>query len=695
MIKFSYKFTITILSTFLFGCSAKQYEQGQVQQRWSNSLRQLGIVPVFPPREDFFVGDIYNYSYNPEGTAIGKLFNADWDDLSDYQKQVRMSIGMNSRLARIDLNKEILNEYISSPAAPPTTEEYNRILSNPVIASADKKIEEIQEVLNNLKKEKSNLSKLAEDNEKELKLATRKQEDEEQNIVDMQKALDTAQKKPHDTSELQSKLDSKKLELRLKEDSKRLAQKEYDLIPQEEEEKKKAAKSKLDQAEYDRQGVEIEIRRIVEDISAVKNRPVDVSAEKEALAKANADKEKADKEVLRLTRIRDDISASNTKKIQEIDTKITTEKTNLTNAKELRTNIVKAGTQYLYTQPQYTNSNVFTGEKLPEIKKSGYHEKGYYKNQRVNRLRIVGFPEFSSVSISQGDLSALIPSEALKINISSSEVEKVTVKIPAAESYGLSINEVYNSLFVYNETNNNFVFKSEEIKKNILIPALLNTSRICEPELEIHKKPSVSRKRKGSANQRARKRNKFTIEECKAKSIDAKKQTKLYFRLITEVFYARAIDVSLFSNNSFGGILQYLDQKTSSDQVDAGNNSDDDTFQDPLEVKSPGQDSKTNSILNDITKNLTKPQPLPGGSVQILNATQSSIGLRRVYDRPIAIGFRGITFEYNICRRDSKNCTQGIKTVSLGGGETSTLTQITGSSSSAGTIPTYLKLPNK
>lgn len=46
----------------------------------------------------------------------------------------------------------------------------------------------------------------------------------------------------------------------------------------------------------------------------------------------------------------------------------------------------------------------------------------------------------------------------------------------------------------------------------------------------------------------------------------------------------------------------------------------------------------------------------------LLNYSDHSVGLRRVYDRPIAIGFRGVTIEYDFC------ITRGIKSGSCKGG---------------------------
>jgi hypothetical protein len=40
-------------------CRAPQPERGEVQREWNHTLRELGIQPVYPPREDLAVGDVY------------------------------------------------------------------------------------------------------------------------------------------------------------------------------------------------------------------------------------------------------------------------------------------------------------------------------------------------------------------------------------------------------------------------------------------------------------------------------------------------------------------------------------------------------------------------------------------------------------------------------------------------------------
>jgi hypothetical protein len=51
----------------LCGC-ASPIKSGFVADQWTSNMEELGIYPVFPPREDFYVGDVY-VTYDPTQAA--------------------------------------------------------------------------------------------------------------------------------------------------------------------------------------------------------------------------------------------------------------------------------------------------------------------------------------------------------------------------------------------------------------------------------------------------------------------------------------------------------------------------------------------------------------------------------------------------------------------------------------------------
>lgn len=45
-------------------------------REWSRALRQMGIVPIYPPWEDdVYVGDLYVYPYNPDAALAEKALD--------------------------------------------------------------------------------------------------------------------------------------------------------------------------------------------------------------------------------------------------------------------------------------------------------------------------------------------------------------------------------------------------------------------------------------------------------------------------------------------------------------------------------------------------------------------------------------------------------------------------------------------
>ncbi|HEV7254408.1 MAG TPA: hypothetical protein VGN97_15090 [Mesorhizobium sp.] len=65
------------------------------QEMWANSIRRLGIEPLYPPQEDFRVGDIWAVvaTYKEDATSTREV---------DPQKSI---IGRDVRIGRIDLNQ--------------------------------------------------------------------------------------------------------------------------------------------------------------------------------------------------------------------------------------------------------------------------------------------------------------------------------------------------------------------------------------------------------------------------------------------------------------------------------------------------------------------------------------------------------------------------------------------------------------
>lgn len=66
-------YTSVVLNVLvLSGCSSERQDPGEIAKEWSTNTRQLGIYPLFPPRERVYPGDIYIFPTAPTH-AINKI----------------------------------------------------------------------------------------------------------------------------------------------------------------------------------------------------------------------------------------------------------------------------------------------------------------------------------------------------------------------------------------------------------------------------------------------------------------------------------------------------------------------------------------------------------------------------------------------------------------------------------------------
>jgi hypothetical protein len=126
-----------------------------------------------------------------------------------------------------------------------------------------------------------------------------------------------------------------------------------------------------------------------------------------------------------------------------------------------------------------------------------------------------------------------------------------------------------------------------------------------------------------------------------------KTTSQRFVRLISEVFYARALDVSLFSSSASGARVRTSIIGT---EAAAGKTPTPDFSKDPTGGAFPvqsgaiGTASSKNSI-EQIQASMNRTVTVPGGAVQLISYNESSVGVRRVFDRPIAIGTRGFILQ--------------------------------------------------
>lgn len=634
------KVTASIATCILLAsCGSTPVEPGEVKAKWSQNMRQLGIVPVFPPREDLLVGDIYSYNYNPDDDKLTTLLNTDYDKLEPHEKATINKLGMSARLARLDLQEELSKEYGLSLSAPATSKDYNDILDNPAIAAIDSKIlEKAKEVatfeaaINRAKNEK------AQDVDNLLLLSHEK----EDAVTAVSKANNTLIKAknrpdtPADTSDLDNQIQDQIKIRHNKEDE--VAEAEFTVGEAGSDQGKLAtANIRKRKADFELAKTNTKITRLVEKKNNLNGTPYSSEAEQTAYDQAVVAQEKTEKNLLEATRAKVKSDQSFNVIISAETEKKTVAESKLSELKDTKKSLVFVGSQSLFKQPSYNNTNVFNAAIICDddlSKCTRIHEE-----TRVNRLRLVAFPEFSSTTVSQSDLSALIPAEALSLNITASSVESVSLKIPVAESYSLSMEKVFNKLF---DTKSDRTAAPNEEFEGYLRVALLQ----------------------------AKSSQKTKVDQSQDKISEISKKEHIYLRVITEVYYARAFDISIFGSNSFGSTLNYAKPPEANTAIEDTEESPEDYsyFNGVIDSSAP---TDSGSYISKIKGNLASTQTVPGGTIQVLHSSESTIGLRRVYDRPIAVGFRGMNIKVEYCEEDQ--CPPTITGISIINGNSSSL----------------------
>ncbi len=204
----------------------------------------------------------------------------------------------------------------------------------------------------------------------------------------------------------------------------------------------------------------------------------------------------------------------------------------------------------------------------------------------VNRLKMVLLPTFFKAEISAFDATSLIPSSKLeKLGVSAENIKKAFVTISSASSYGIPIAKVKHKFF--------------------------EDSGFC-----INKVTGMDLKTL-----------KFTVDSTgngrENNTGDNKKAPRKALLIIaTEVFYARTLKVQLSIDKSIGAGNTTEAQGISNKPGTVGSN--------PNTAEAKLAERELNTLVT------------PGVSVNVGSSAHGSVSIDRTFERPIAIGFRGI-----------------------------------------------------
>ncbi|MEQ8603846.1 MAG: hypothetical protein RIB45_11045 [Marivibrio sp.] len=228
----------------------------------------------------------------------------------------------------------------------------------------------------------------------------------------------------------------------------------------------------------------------------------------------------------------------------------------------------------------------------------------------VDRMRLVAFPDFSKTTVTEGDLSGLIPVEALTVAFGarSRETRSVTFSVPIAESVGLPLSRVATKL-------------TAEAENAAMCP------------LYIRALPKKQR------------------EEFLKTQI-------FHLTAVTEVFYARSIDVAVtFEEQDGVGLDLGLADPTGTAAGQQGSVTQEpllppsESDQSTAEAQDEGDRPSGAMTLAEAQKRIdalnralsaSLERGGPGGGLKVLSLSAGSIGMRRSFSQPVAIGYRGV-----------------------------------------------------
>lgn len=227
-----------------------------------------------------------------------------------------------------------------------------------------------------------------------------------------------------------------------------------------------------------------------------------------------------------------------------------------------------------------------------------------------DRLRLAQFPDFSYASFKGGKLNAAIPFEGITavIDMVGTTAQQISIKVPSAESYAVSSGKLVPELFEKNNKDANA------------------DPKVCKDELKGW--TALRKQKKNDILQFAPSCNSNVfLDDGYVEQLKFYRSEFVWLRVISEVFYARAIDIYVTTNKA--------------GEISASSSGGTGTISFDQQMCSPDKQKSTVQGLNEAMSHAGA--AMPSGSLRIMGCANGSISMRRVFERPIAIGFRGNT----------------------------------------------------
>ena len=231
----------------------------------------------------------------------------------------------------------------------------------------------------------------------------------------------------------------------------------------------------------------------------------------------------------------------------------------------------------------------------------------------TDRLRIMGIPEFSSITLTEGDLNAIVPTEAINLVFGSawSDDKTITIRLGATESYSLGLQKVSEAALEFNALGsalkapyrNHLDLVSDPISNAVWI-------RILSDVIYIRSIDIIIQSRAGFKPDKEAKANEFVSELDETAKVADKESLAM-----AEEDEAQAA------------------QAETSPELAPDHNLD------PAYTAFVRAEA-INRILID-----SDADDLPGGYLRLISVTDDSVTVRRVWQRGLAIGARGLTLQ--------------------------------------------------
>lgn len=227
-------------------------------------------------------------------------------------------------------------------------------------------------------------------------------------------------------------------------------------------------------------------------------------------------------------------------------------------------------------------------------------------------LRQVAFPLFVRAQVNSAQLGAYLPPDvyAVAVRAGASSARSATVSVSAGESYGLPARVALEPFARH------WVMMSQEPQA---------TTKINPIELA-------------------------WLRFAAAGNQDAS-QRLVDLTLVTELYVVRTFDVSLHASDQAGAAIDVAPASGAPATPTATSASDGANGPANKDTSTPASASSAAQALRDASLaqwRSVPSQPAPGVTAQVLAASTGDVALRATYERPIAIGYRGIRWRVNL-----------------------------------------------